>query len=411
MTSVTQRPAPPRRVLMAIVLGQFAFGLLAMTICIPSMQDWAEQFRVAQSTVQLSFSVYVLAFGGLQLVFGPLSDRLGRKSVVLGGLALAVLASFMAALAPSMTWLLAARAVQGAGAAAGMVVGRAMVQDGFPGPERTRVMAYVGMAMGLSPPAATLLGGQLHVHLGWQANFVVMGLAGALLWWASWRWLPQMQTRPAQAQESSATLLSSLASVGRDYLRLWREPGFRMMALLLGCTTAAFYAFLAASPVVLRSYGLGPDRIGWVIMCIPFSYILGNYLTSLLARRFGEALLLRAGQSCSVTGVLLLVVLTLTGPQSLWTFVLPLMLMGMGHGLMVPPVLSATVSVLPGLAGAASAVAGVMQQGMGALGGYVVGWVPLNGALYMGLVMLGFTSLGALAYAVWALGYRTRNGV
>jgi DHA1 family bicyclomycin/chloramphenicol resistance-like MFS transporter len=79
------------------------------------------------------------------------------------------------------------------------------------------------------------------------------------------------------------------------------------------------------------------------------------------------------------------------------------MLMGLGHGLLVPPTLSASVSVVPALAGAASAIAGVVQQGMGALGGYVVGWVPLNGALHMGLVMLGITVVGALAHGVWAL--------
>jgi DHA1 family bicyclomycin/chloramphenicol resistance-like MFS transporter len=250
VVSRTEPTSPSRKAVLAIVLGQFCFGLLAMTISIPSMQDWAAQFSVSQATVQLSFSVYVVAFGGLQLVFGPLSDRLGRKAVLLTGLALAVVASFLAALAPSMGWLLVARALQGAGAAAGMVVGRAMVQDVFQGPERTRVMAFVGMAMGMSPPAATLLGGQLHVLLGWQSNFVVMGLAGALLWLASWRVLPARAAQPLGAEGPGAeglgaTRAHSLAGVGGGYARLLKEPGFRMMVLLLGCTTAAFYAFLA----------------------------------------------------------------------------------------------------------------------------------------------------------------------
>ena len=116
-------------------------------------------------------------------MYGPLSDRLGRKPVLLAGLALAGVASLLAALAPSLPWLIAARVLQGAGCAAGMVVGRAMVQDLFEGPERTRVMAFVGMAMGLCPPLATIVGGQLHVRLGWQANFVLVAalalLAGA----------------------------------------------------------------------------------------------------------------------------------------------------------------------------------------------------------------------------------------
>ncbi len=387
--------AAPAAWLLPLLLGQFAFGLLAMTISIPSMQDWGAQFGVAQSTVQLTFSAFVVAFGGLQLVFGPLSDRLGRKAVLLGGLALAVLATVAAALAPSMGWLIVARTLQGAGAAAGMVVGRAMVQDGYQGAERTRVMAYVGMALGLCPPTATVLGGQLHVHFGWQANFVLMAVLGLLLWLASWRWLPQ---RSVQAAAHAAAQDHGLASTARGYLRLWREPAFRMMVALLGFTTAAFYCFLAGSPVVLRSYGVGPDRIGFVIMCCPLAYIVGNYLTSRLAKGRGEGWLLRVGQLLSLAGTALLVLLALAGFRSVWAVVLPLMLMGLGHGFMVPPTLSASVSLVPALAGAAAAVAGVMQQAMGALGGYVVGLVPHNGALNMGWLMLGFTVLGAAAW-------------
>jgi DHA1 family bicyclomycin/chloramphenicol resistance-like MFS transporter len=384
-----------RRLLLFNLLSPLAFGLLAMTICIPSMQDWGDQFGVAQGQVQLTFSSYVVSYGCLQLVFGPLSDRVGRKPVLLAGLAVAVLASFLAALAPSIGWLIAARVLQGAGAAAGMVVGRAMVQDEFLGPERTRVMAYVGMAMGLCPPIATVLGGQLHVLLGWQANFWLMGVLGLALLFTTWRGLPD---RPPRAAARS----DWLAEMGRAYLRLWREPAFRLMVALLGCTTATFYAFLAGAPVVLRSYGIGPDRIGFVIMCIPVAYIVGNFLTSRLAKRFGEAWLLRTGQALTLGGVLLLVVLALAGMRSVLAFTLPLLLLGLGHGFMVPPTLAATVNVVPALAGSAAAVAGVLQQTMGALGGYGVGLVPHDdGVLNLGLLMLGSSVLGWLAYLFW----------
>lgn len=392
--------ASPRWLLL-ILLSQFGFGLLAMTICIPSMQEWASTFGVPQSTVQLSFSAYVVAFGALQLVYGPLSDRMGRKPVLLGGLALAVLASLLAALAPSAGWLIAARVLQGAGAAAGMVVGRAMVQDEYEGPARTRVMAYVGMAMGLGPPTATVVGGQLHVLLGWQANFVLMAVLGTLLALATWRLLPQ-RAAPAGSAMPAPPAGHGLAEMGRAYARLAREPAFRCMVLLLGLTTGTFYAFLAGAPVVLRGYGIGPSRIGFVIMCIPLSYIVGNYLTSRLAQRHGERWLLRLGQACTLGGLLLLVALALLGLRTVWALVLPLMLLGLGHGFLVPPTLAATVGVVPALAGAAAAVAGVMQQTLGALGGYVVGLVPHDaGVLNLGLLMLGFSLLGAGAWGVW----------
>ena len=115
------------------LLAQISFGLIAMTICLPSMQEWGALFDASQARVQLTFSAYVLAFGLFQLVYGPLSDRHGRKGVLMAGLALLALGSLVAALAPNLDVLIAARVLQGAGSAAGTVVGRAMVQDRFHG--------------------------------------------------------------------------------------------------------------------------------------------------------------------------------------------------------------------------------------------------------------------------------------
>jgi hypothetical protein len=127
-------PVPPRRGwLTANLVAQLGFGLLAMTICLPSMQDWATTFGASQASVQLTFSGYIAAYGGLQLVYGPLSDRIGRKPVLMLGLALAVLGSLLAAVAPSLWLLTAARVLQGAGTAAGMVVGARWCRTSSPG--------------------------------------------------------------------------------------------------------------------------------------------------------------------------------------------------------------------------------------------------------------------------------------
>lgn len=385
----TATPAS-RNALLLILLGQMAFGLLAMTICIPSMQEWGQQFGVDQPAVQLTFSGFVVTYGGLQLVYGPWSDRLGRRTVLMAGMALAVVASFLAALAPSIGWLTAARVLQGAGAAAGMVVGRAMVQDEFQGPERTRVMAYVGMAMGLCPPTATVLGGQIHVWLGWQANFWLMGGLGLLLLALAWRGLPARPGNPAAGSGWWRSMLQA-------YVRLWHEPAFRWVVLMLSSATAAFYAFLAGTPLVLRGYGLGPDRIGFVIMCVPLSYIAGSFATTRLARHRDGRWLMRTGRNFTLSGLLLLVLLALADVRSVAAFAMPLMLLGVGHGLMVPPALATSVSLVPALAGAAAAVVGLMQQLIGAVGGYVVGLLPQDSVAALGSLMLGISLLGALA--------------
>ena len=383
--------APPTRHawLMANLLALLAFGLLAMTMCLPSMQDWPATFSTSQAAVQLTFSGYVAAYGGMQLVYGAVSDRIGRKPVLMAGLALATAGSLLAALAPSLALLTAARVLQGAGTAAGMVIGRALVQDLFSGRERTRMMAFVGMTMGLVPPAAMLAGGQLHVRLGWQANFVLLGVLGAGLMVAAWRGLPHLQ--PARANAGGWSTLAT------GYLRLLRTPAFGLHVVLLSTMTAAFYTFLAGAPIVLRGYGVTPERVGLFVMFVPLSYIAGNVLTTRLIQRLGDRSIMALGQAASLAGLLLLLAFAILGWRTPLAFTLPLMLLGVGHGLLVPPALTGTVGLVPALAGSAAAVAGLMQQVTGAFGGFAVGLVEHQGPVNLGGLMLGWTLLGAAA--------------
>lgn len=379
---------PHSAVLISNLLAHIAFGLLAMTICLPSMQEWGTLFGSSQASVQLTFSGYLVAYGALQLVYGPLSDRLGRKPVLMAGLALAGIGSIGAALSTDLTMLIAARIVQGAGAAAGMVVGRAMVQDLFEGPARTRVMAYVGMVMGLCPPISTIVGGQLHVRFGWQANFVLLAVLTAGLLFAAWRGLP---TRVP----SAAPRTPWLASMGGAYLRLVREPRFLLYVCVVSLTTATFYAFLAGAPLVLGSQGVGPERIGFYIMVVPVAYIAGNFLTSRLIQRSGERRIMRIGQAFTLGGIGLMLGIALAGVDTPLAFAMPLMLLGIGHGFLQPPGLAGTVGLLPALAGSASAVAGLMQQLMGAFGAFAVGLFDHRGAVNLGWLMLTI-AVGAL---------------
>ncbi|PVE07355.1 Bcr/CflA family efflux MFS transporter [Limnohabitans sp. Rim28] len=380
--------------LIANVLAQISFGLLAMTLCLPSMQEWGAIFDTRQADVQLTFSGYVVAYGALQLVYGPLSDRHGRKPILMIGLVVAGLASVMAALATDIATLTAARVLQGAGSAASMVVGRSMVQDLFTGPLRTRVMAYIGMALGLCPPLATLIGGQMHVRFGWQTNFVLLAILAGLLLVAAWLGLPQV-TRPAPAQGHW------LRAMLHAYARLLREPRFLLYVAILAATTATFYAFLAGAPIVLKGYGIGPDGIGWFIMAVPVSYILGNFMTSRLIAQAGELRVMAWGQVLTVTGLLIMLALGLGGVQTALAVALPLILLGLGHGLINPPALAGTVGVMPALAGSAAAVAGLMQQLTGATGGYLVGLVPHEGAVNLGWMMLSFALIATAAQ--WGL--------
>jgi DHA1 family bicyclomycin/chloramphenicol resistance-like MFS transporter len=176
-----------------------------------------------------------------------------------------------------------------------------------------------------------------------------------------------------------------------SYGRLLREARFLRYVGVLALTNAAFFAFLGGAPRVLTSYGVGPAHIGWYLMCVTFSYVAGNFLTSRLIQRLGEARLLAMGQVASAAGIGLVLVLALAGLTTPLALALPLVLMGIGHGFLMPTLLTGTVGLMPALAGAAAAVAGLMQQLMGALGGYSVGLVSHANTVNLGLLMLAFT--------------------
>lgn len=373
-------------------MGQLTLGLFAMMICLPSMQDWSHTLGGTRPWVQATFAGYVAAFGLLQLAYGAVSDRIGRRPVLVVGLLLAIAGSFGAAFATSVPVLVLARVVQGAGCAAGMVIGRALVQDLFQGAERTRAMALVGMSMGMSPPIALLLGGQIHVRFGWQANFVLIGVLATLALLAAWLGLPASTRAPAAGK---------LPGLRSGYARLGREPGFVLHVVLLAMLTATFYTFLGGAPVVFAGYGMTPERVGAYMMMGPSSYVVGNLLTTRLKRAgVGDRRLMTVGQAITMCGVATMLLLAFAGPPSPLALAAPMLFVGLGHGLLMPPTLSGTVGLVPALAGSASAVAGLSQQMTGALGGYLAGLVPLDGAAALTGLMFVLATIGLIAQAM-----------
>jgi DHA1 family bicyclomycin/chloramphenicol resistance-like MFS transporter len=209
---------------------------------------------------------------------------------------------------------------------------------------------------------------------------------GAVLLLAARFGLP---ARPA-ADGAKAPARNPLAG----YLRLAREPTFWLSVGLLATLTATFYSFLAGLPLVLAAYGVTPATLGWYIAVVPLAYIAGNYLTTRLARTHSDRFIMGWGQVATVAGLLLVLLLALAGVRSPVAVVLPLLLLGIGHGLVVPPTLAGTVGVVPALAGSAAAVGGVSQQVLGAVGAFVVGLLPHQGAVNLAVLMLAWTLVG-----------------
>ncbi|MDA0824036.1 MAG: MFS transporter [Proteobacteria bacterium] len=383
----------PSRFLLVNLLCAIGFGLVAMTICLPSMPQWQGFFQAEQASVQLTFSSYIIAYGVAQVIYGPLSDRYGRKRLMLLGFFIAALGSLACAAATSLTALTLGRFVQGAGAAAGMVLGRAMVQDYFTGGDRARIMAYIGMVMGMCAPIATVVGGQLHVLSNWRANFVLVTALSMTLFLTTWLSLP----RDVLSGKGRAHWLREMFD---SYNHLRKIPEFVAYVGVLSLSTGTFYIYLAGAPGVFALYGVGPASIGFFIMVVPLSYIAGSFLTSRLIKSHSDAELMLAGQLVSLGGIATVLVLALADVASPLAIAAPLILLGIGQGLLMPSTLAGTVSVVPALAGAAAGAAGLLQQMSGAVGGYVIGLFHHENAVKLAMLMLLFMSC-ALACQIW----------
>jgi len=262
------------------LISQIALGILAMTACLPSMPFWMEHFGESQARVQLTFAAYALAFAFGQLVYGPLSDRFGRRRLLIVGLLVGLAGSVSAVFAQSLDAIIAARALQGAGTCAGIVIGRAIIQDQFAGAARTKMMALVGIVMGLCPPSGTLIGGQLHVSFGWQAPFAAIGLTSFVLLLSALWMLP--------ADEPSAARQQTAGDLFKAYRALVADSHYLSFCLIAAFSTGTFYVFLAAAHIVLDAYGVPPNQIGWYIMFVPGAYIIGNFLTTRIAGKLSD---------------------------------------------------------------------------------------------------------------------------
>lgn len=377
------------KLVQAVLISQIALGILAMTACLPSMPYWIEHFGESQARVQLTFAAYALAFALGQLVYGPLSDRFGRRRLLIIGLFVGLAGSVSAVFAQSLDAIIAARALQGAGTCAGIVIGRAIIQDNFVGAARTKMMALVGVVMGLCPPSGTLIGGNLHVSFGWQASFVAIALTScALLVSAFWILPPD---KPSVGERQTAGELM------KSYWTLVADSRYLSFCLIAAFSTATFYVFLAAAPIVLDAYGVAPNYIGWYIMFVPAAYILGNVLTSRIAGKLADQRLMSIGQVLNVTGILLVLLLAITGWHHPLAIAVPLMCLGFGHGLLMPPTLVGAVGSMPALAGAAAAFAGMLQQLTGAAASSLNGMIDLSNATDMGWLMLLLTLVAIAA--------------
>lgn len=395
MTDTQHAARPPALFLLIVLVAVSQIGVAIYTPSIPAM---ARAFRTDLMTIQLTMTVFLAGVAVSQLFVGSLSDRYGRRPVMLWGVGLFTASSFAAALAPTIELLLAARLAQATGASVGVVLARAIVRDCYAPAERMKRMAYIGVAAGLTPALSPSLGGVLQVWFGWQANFFAMaiigasglGLAAVLL----------RETLPAEKRVGGGN-----GDMRRAFGTLLGDTRFLAYTAVNAASTATFFMFITGAPIVLIGFnGITPDIYGLYALAMPSGFVLGNLLSSRISGRLGMDRTIYLGNGCSTLFMIVMLGIVLAGYQNGAVFFIPIHLMGWGNGLIIPNGFAGAVAGDPRIAGAASGLSGFLQMTAGAAATLLVGLVVPNSfteftALLMLLTGLGWLSFGLLLRA------------
>lgn len=329
-----------------------AMGSMAIHMLVPALPRIASELAIGEARAQQVVSLYLAGLAGGQLVAGPLIDRLGRRPVMLAGLALYIAGAVLAALAPTPAQLLLARLIQASGGACGVVTARVMVGDLFGPAKAAGVQATLMAIVLISPAFAPVIGGTVADIAGWRAIFALLACAGLVGMVAALRGLPE--TRKATSARTAS------ASLAASYLRLVRNRRFTLTTCALGAASSGLYMFLGAAPFLLtHRFGLAASQAGFALLIVAAASILGTRLV-VLAQRHGDGLVY--GTISAAVGAAIALILALAGAQSLAAFIAPFLLLGLGAGLAGPVAFNAVAFAEPDLAATATSLAGAMQM-------------------------------------------------
>jgi DHA1 family bicyclomycin/chloramphenicol resistance-like MFS transporter len=372
--------------LLALLIAMSGVGSMSLNILAPAIPGLVAKFATDAASVQLTISLYIMGLAVAQLVFGPLSDRFGRRPVLLVGLGLATLASTAAIFVVTIGGLVIARVVQSLGASTGQTISRAIIRDLY---DRERAASMIGLVTSvvvLMPMMAPLLGGILDTLFGWASIFIFVALfSGAVFVWAA---IALPETRKfSTAAGGNGQLLPDLKA-------LTASPRFFGYALCAGLGSAPFFSFLGGAPhVTVTMLGRTSAEYGLWFFLPSIGFMAGNFAVSRLSGRFSIDTLIWWGIAFTIVGCLINIGAYLAFPGwEMATIFLPQLLIGCGNGLLLPTAVAGAISIRSHVAGTASGLIGFIQMAIGAaaaqLAGHIIGGA--SSALPMLLLMLMF---------------------
>lgn len=389
-----QSPSPSGRSKPHIATLILLAGLsaLAMNVFLPSLPGMAKYFQADYRLLQLSVALYLGVNAAVQIVVGPISDKMGRRPVILTSIVLFILATLGCIYAPTAEIFLMFRMAQAAIASA-MVLSRAAVRDIYDTDQAASMLGYVTMGVAVVPMVGPIIGGALDQAFGWQANFWFLALFGVLVYLLTY--LDFGET----AAKSGKTLLAQF----REYPELFKSPRFWGYSLASGFASGAFFAYLGGAPFLGdQVYGLSPAVFGFYFAAPAVGYFFGNFISGRYSVRVGINNMVLWGCIINGLGVGISLAVSLAGMDSVTSFFGFMCLVGLGNGMSIPNATAGAISVRPHLAGSASGLSGAIMLGGGAGLSAMAGWVLVPGTTAAPLLIIMFTTavLGLISIAL-----------
>jgi DHA1 family bicyclomycin/chloramphenicol resistance-like MFS transporter len=374
-------------------------GPMSIDLYLPSLPEIERLLRASPAQAELTISAYLVGFAAGQIIYGPVSDRYGRKPVLLAALLLFCVASLICAGAWSIETLIAARVLQALGACGSAVLARAIVRDLHEGRQAARVLSLMATIFGVAPVVAPLIGGALQHAFGWRSAFVFMFAAGSLAMVAAHLLLPE--TLRAQPSRQFALL-----DLWRSYGVIARDRGFRINLGALVLSYCGLFAWISASAFVLQDvYGVSPLGFAVIFALASIGYLIGSSAASAIVMRRGIERTIGLGAGVLAAGGLMMAAAVALWPTAPAALAFPFAIYLAGLGLTMPQAMAGALQPFPARAGAASSLLGFTQQTAAALMGALVGHALGSSAWPL---VLGVAAMGCATFTLWLLTGRMR---
>jgi MFS transporter, DHA1 family, multidrug resistance protein len=374
-------------------------GPMSSDMYVPSLPDIGHSLHVPIAQVQLTISSYLIGFAIGQIIYGPISDRLGRKPVLLAALCVYGLGSVLCATTQSIDALIVSRFVQALGGAGAIVLARAVVRDLYSGARAGRELSLMGSIQSFAPIVAPLLGGLLQTVFGWHASFILLVIVAVAAGTAVARLLPETLRK-----RTSEPL--SLAAMGRLYGSVLAHKSFLAHLGIMTTTFVGLYAWVSGASIVIQGvYGLSPLAFGLTYAVASLGYLLGTQIAVRIVMRLGLGPMIGIGTAIMAAGGLFMAAVVAFGLTGVAWLVAAMTIYLTGMGLSNPQTMAAALTPFPDRAGTASSLLGFSQQSCGAIAAAAIGaylgrsaW-PVAGTI---------AAMGCLAFFIWAATRRVR---